>query len=352
MKNDDSVPEAGAVVVPDKSHVTTRDIAAAAGVSQATVSNALNRPDLVAPATLERIEAVMRKTGFVVNSFARGLRMGRAKTLGVIVLDLSNPFWGEVTKGIEAAASEHHYSVLIGASGERREKERELLQLFEEHRVEGILVSSVDAGSEAISALVERGTKIVLLDQNGPNSTYSGVAFDHLRGAHMVATHLVEQGHRSFAFINGPHSVPWCLARSEGFIEGLTEAGLDPAAVLTELTIDTMTAQDAEPAVEQLLALSARPSAIFCVNDVVALGVLKELTNRGVHVPADLSIVGFDDSSFSSLLSPALTTVRQLPYELGKRAAEMAITADPSSLPETEMFQPELVRRDSVASLS
>lgn len=349
----DAVAEDESEPLPaDSTRVTSRDIAAAAGVSQATVSNVLNRPDLVAPATRERIEAVIRDRGFVVNSFARGLRIGSARALGVVVLDLANPFWGEVTRGIEAAASNVHYSVLLGSSDEREDKEGELLGLFEERRVEGVLVSSVHADSAAIRSLADRGTKIVLLDQDSVDNRYSSVKQNQFRGAQLVADHLIERGHTRIAFVNGPHSIPWCAERSQGLRTGVAARGLDPDTTIIEIPIDSMTAHSAEPATDQLLSMTEPPTAIFCVNDLVALGMLKQFSQRGIRVPDDYSLVGFDDSYFASLLSPSLTTIRQQPFALGQRAAEIMISDDKTDRPVTVLFEPELIDRDSVADLN
>ncbi|RLP74555.1 LacI family transcriptional regulator [Mycetocola tolaasinivorans] len=335
-----------------RSRLTSRDIALAAGVSQATVSNVLNRPEIVAPETLKRVNDVIESMNFVVNDSARTLRAGHSRALGVIALDLSNPFWGEVTRGIEATASQLGYSVLLGSSEEKLDKETRLLRLFEENRVEGILVSSVDIGSETLATLYEHGMKVVLLDQPDPAGTYSSVSLDQVQGARLAAQHLLEQGHRRIAFINIPHSVSWSRDRLQGLSEGIAAAGLDPAEVITEITIESMTAHAAEPAVETLLAGSPDVTAVLCANDMVALGVLKQLSERGVTVPRDLSVVGFDDSYFASMLSPALTTVRQHPFELGQTAAEMIIKATDGVVPESVLFDPELIVRQSVRNLT
>lgn len=336
---------------PKRDRVTSRDIAAAAGVSQATVSNVLNRPDLVASETRRRIEAVIHEQGFVVNSVGRSLRMGSSRTLGVVVLDLSNPFWAEVTRGIEAAASELGYSVLLGSSDEREDKERQLLGLFEEHRVEGVLVASVHIDSPAMGSLARRGTKVVLLDQDSADAAYSSVRENQVRGAQLVASHLIANGHRRIAFVNGPHTIQWCAERSQGLRAGVAAGGLNPDEVIVEIPIETMTAHSAEAATDQILRLENRPTAIFCVNDLVALGMLKQFSQRGIHVPQDFSMVGFDDSYFASLLSPSLTTIRQQPYALGKRATELIASLDSRAPTSTVVFEPKLIDRDSVAKL-
>jgi len=335
-----------------KGRLTSRDIASAAGVSQATVSNVLNRPELVAPATIERVMEVMHRMNFVINDSARALRAGRSRTQGVIVLDLSNPFWGEVTRGIEAVASANGFSVLLGSSEELRQKELTLIRVFEEHRVDGLLVSSVDPTSESIQALADRGMKVVLLDQKDPTGTHSSVSYDQVGGTRLIARHLIENGHRNIVFLNVAHNVSWSRERLKGLRDGTQEMGFDPDSVITELTIDSMTAQAAEPAVDNLLEVAPQTTAIFCANDLVALGVLKQLHERGIRVPEDVSVVGFDDSYFASLVSPGLTTVRQQPYELGRRAAQIAFDTSNDAEPQTVVFAPELVVRQSVRRVS
>lgn len=327
--------------------LTSRDIAAAAGVSQATVSNVLNRPDVVAAATRERVHAVMRSSNFVINDSARSLRAGRSRTLGVVALDLSNPFWGEVTRGVSDAAAELGYTVLLGSSGESRVGEQKLLRAFEEHRVDSVLVSSVDVGSPEIASLGEHGIRVVLLDELDPTGEHSSVSLDQAAGARMLGAHLIEQGHRRIGFLNVPHSVWWARERSLGLQEAVVAAALDPGAVLTERRIPTMTATAAEAAITRLLADAPDITAIACANDMVALGVLKRLLDIGVRVPQDLSLVGFDDSYFAAMLSPALTTVRQQPYRLGRTGAELAIERRHGDPSRTVIFEPELVVRES-----
>jgi LacI family transcriptional regulator len=290
----------------------------------------------------------MDELGFVVNGSARTLRAGKSHTLGVIALDLSNPYWGEVVRGIESSASAHGYSVLYGSSEEKADKENAFVTLFEQHRVDAILIATVDPGSVYLENARGRGTRIVLLDRADPQGRYASISHDELHGARMVAHHLVERGHRAIGFINGPHTVPWCRERSEGLRGGLEELGLSPSRCLTELNIESMTARAAEPAVEQLLSGLPAVSAVFCANDMIALAVLKRATEIGMSVPGDVSVIGYDDSYFASLLSPALTTVRQHPFILGARAAELVLTNEDLSGAASDVLASELISRESV----
>ena len=330
--------------------LTSRDVAKAAGVSQATVSNVLNRPHLVSDATLEKVRETMQSMGFVVNDSARTLRAGRSRTLGVITLDLANPFWGEVMRGIESAATPHDYSVLFGSSDEQPEKEQHFLRLFHQHRVHAVLVSSLEDDSDALQALRERGTRIVLVDKKSADGRDSSVSSDDIAGARQAMGHLLDTGHRRIAFINGPHEVPWCADRYRGSAIEVADRGLDVSQVLIEVSIPSMTAHAAEDVVDQLLSIDG-VTAAFCANDLVALGVLRQLSLRGVAVPDDLSLVGYDDSYFASLLSPALTTVRQEPFLMGKYAAQIAIGSQPQDSPEARILEPTLIQRQSVRVL-
>ena len=331
---------------------TSRDIAAAAGVSQATVSNVLNRPEIVSVETRERVYASIREMNFVVNESARTLRAGRSRTLGVIALDLTNPFWGEVTRGVSDAAAARGYSVLLGSSGESRKGEQDLLRLFEEHRVDGVLVSSVDVDSSAIESLNHHGITVVLLDQCDTSGQYSSVSLDQAAGARLIAEHLLAEGHRRIGFINVSHEVWWSRERLRGLREAILAKGGDPETVITEMTVATMTARAAEPALSDLLSLAPDVTAVVCVNDMVALGVLKRLRDLKLAVPQDVSVVGFDDSYFAGLLSPALTTVRQQPYLLGKTAAELVIDRSPADLVKTIVYEPALIIRESTRNTS
>jgi len=328
---------------------TSRDIAAAAGVSQATVSNVLNRPDIVSEATRERVFAAMRDMSFVVNDSARSLRAGRSRTLGVVALDLTNPFWGDVTRGITDAASAGGYTLLLGSSGENRESEAELLRTFEEHRVDAVLVSPVAIDSPALASLEEHGIAVVLLDELDPSGRRSAVSLDHEAGARLATEHLLAQGHRRIGFVNVPHNISWSRERLRGLQAAVEAVGPNVDAAIIEAIVPTMTSRAAEPAVEELLAAAPDISAIVCLNDMIAFGVLKRLNTLGIAVPGDVSVVGFDDNYFADLLSPGLTTVRHQPYVLGRTATELAIHREPSKAPVSIILEPELVVRATTA---
>ncbi len=237
--------------------------------------------------------------------------------------------------------------MLLGSSGESREGEGNLLRLFEEHRVDGVLVSAVDVNSPAIESLDRHGITIILLDERDIAGRYSSVSLDQVEGARLAAKHLLDEGHCRIGFINVSQDVWWARERRRGLHEAVLSQGKNPGTVITEMTIATMTAQAAEPALSTLLSNAPDLTAVVCVNDMVALGVLKRLRDLKMAVPQDVSVIGFDDSYFAGLLSPALTTVRQQPYKIGKTAAGLIMDHDPAEPVKTIIYQPELVVRES-----
>lgn len=345
-----AAPVAGASPVVSRRRFNSREVAVAAGVSQATVSNVLNRPHLVAPATLERVMKTIDSLDFMINRSAQTLRAGQGSTLGILVLDVANAFWGDVTRGVQDAAAEMGRLVIVCSSGESELKEEQFLLLLESHQVSDILVAPVASGSSVMKRIQSRGTRLIFLDSVSEEGQFDAVAVDDVKGAELAAEHLLSLGHRCVAFVNGPRSISWCQNRAVGFMDTYHSAGGE----VHELSVPTMTARSALSCVDELLDLVPRVSAVFCANDMLALGVLQGLTRRGINVPDDLSLVGYDDDDFAEVLSPPLTTIRQDPYEIGRRAGQMAMAGSEggdAATPTVVMLEPLLIARDSVRRL-
>lgn len=323
------------------------DVARAAGVSVGTVSNVLNRPDRVLPGTRERVEAAIAELSFVRNGSARQLRAGTITTIGAVVLDIANPFFTDVARGIEERLDRDDYTLMVASSDDDPGREQRYLRLFEEHGVQGVIVVPATDHIEHLQAIRRRGTGVVLLDRPSPDPGISSVAVDDVRGGELAAQHLLEQGHTRIAFLNGPHTIRQCADRHEGVVKALAAAGLDPEAALTEITVTSLNAEGGEAAIRGLLESGDQPTAVFCVNDLVALGVLRTLRTENIAVPADMAVVGYDDVAFAAELSTPLTSVRQPTHELGLRAADLLLTAPDTA--EHVMFQPTLVVRTSSA---
>jgi len=333
--------------------VTIRDVADQAGVSLGTASNVLNRPEVVAPDTLARVLAVIDRLGFVRSSAAHQMRGGNSRCFGAVVIDASNPFSTETIRGLEDAVHEQGCAVVVCSSDGSPEREARYLRLLEEQRVQGIVITPATRSMRHLETLRDRGTLVVLLDRRSKGGELCSVSVDHARGGELAARHLFELGHRRVAFINGPLHLSQCAERRRGVRRACRQAGLIVEESLIDYTIDPITAfEQAEVAVDNLLALPDRPTAVICVNDQIAFTVLRALAERHVRVPRDISVVGYDDVDFAAMLSPALTSIRQPKYELGRAAAELLIaeTVDPLHRHGDIRFEPELVERQSTTA--
>ena len=335
-----------------------KDVASLAGVAVGTVSNVLNHPDLVRPLTRARVEAAMEELGFIPNGSARQLRAGRSRCLGLVVLDVTNPFFTEVARGVEDYAQAAGYAVILCNSDEAHDKERQYLRVLEEQRVRGILITPVHGRSPELRRIRDRGTPVVLLDRPG-SAAQCSVAVDDRRGGEIAVAHLLSLGHRSIALVNGPTAIRQCADRRWGAYRAVEQAGLDPGQVLTEVPVPAMNPRGGAAAAEDLLGEQGeqgeqgehhKPTAVFCANDMLALGLLRGLSQAGVSVPGDLAVVGYDDIEFAADAAVPLSSVRQPKYQLGRAAAELLLDeADRPAEHEHRriVFTPELVVRAS-----
>jgi LacI family transcriptional regulator len=327
-----------------------REVAERAGVSLGTVSNVLNRPEVVAETTRLRVQAVIEQLGFVRNGSAHQLRAGHSHYLGLVVLDVTNPFFTEVARGVEDAANEAGYVVILCNSDSSPEKEGRYLHVLQEQRTAGILITPVQNDVAYLQHLRQRGIAIVLLDRPSRARDLCSVAIDDALGGELATRHLLELGHRRIAFVSGPLSIRQYTERRRGARRAIKMAGLDPNEVMSDILIAAQNASSGEQCVETLLAQMPQASAIFCANDLLALGVMRGLGQRGIKIPDDIALIGYDDVEFASMLSPALTSIRQPKYQLGHAAAELLL----HEITETEkhqhtqiMYQPELIVRAS-----
>jgi LacI family transcriptional regulator len=329
-----------------------REVAARAGVSVGTVSNVLNRPELVAEATRSRVRLAIDELGYVLNDSARQLRAGRSRAIGAVVLDVANPFFTEVVRGVEDTVSADGYVVILCSSDDSGEKEGRYLRLLEEQRVLGVLITPVHSDSGYLRRLAARGIRVVLLDRPSSSKELCSVAVDDVLGGQLAAEHLLAQGHTRLGFVNGPVAIRQCADRRRGVRRAVRAAGLDPARVVVEVSRPALNAREGEASVAALLDARPRPTAVFCANDLLALGVLRGLASRGLAVPGDLALVGYDDVEFAAMLSTPLTSVRQPKYRLGQAAARLLLAEaeDPERHRHAQtVFRPELVVRESSA---
>lgn len=329
-----------------------RDVAALAGVSPATVSNALNHPAKVSAATLSRIRSAIDELGFIRNDAARQLRAGTNRSVGMIVLDAANPFFHDVARGVETVIASQHRPLLLGNSDQDPEREQSYLNLFEEQRIGGLLISPVGSVLDRLRRLHERGTSVVLVDRLSHSGEFSSVAVDDNLGGRLAAEHLLDIGRRKIAFIGGPLGITQVTSRLSAARRVVKKYGAGEIILMESTTMD---ATAGRLAAEEFLAMSKkkRPDAVFAANDLVALGVLQALTRAGVRLPDDIALIGYDDIDFAASAAIPISSISQPRHDMGRTAATILLEtiADPKNSKVRHItLKPELVVRASTVA--
>jgi LacI family transcriptional regulator len=327
-----------------------------AGVSVGTASNVLNRPHAVRPETRAKVEAAIAELGFVPNQPARQLRSGSSTTIAYVVLDARNPFFTDVARGIEEVASTENLTLFLCNSDLDPRREAQYLDQLLMQRVRGVLITAVDYSNDRLKLLPAKGVPVVLVDRAaGVSATHwCSVGVHDVEGGHLAVTHLIEQGHTRIAFAGGPPTTPQVADRLAGARRAMNDAGLDDE-LLTVLTTTALTVDEGRRVSQRLLGLPARrrPTAVFCANDLLALGVLQHMTQSGISIPDRLSLVGYDDIEYAAAAGVALTSVHQPRHEIGRTAARLLLdeSADDERHEHRHVeFMPELVVRASTAA--
>ncbi|MGW8482619.1 LacI family DNA-binding transcriptional regulator [Microbacterium sp. NPDC055903] len=340
---------------PRRERVGVREVAVAAGVSLGTVSHYLNTPDRVSEEKRARIQAAIDELGFVRNSAAGQLRNGRNALVGYLAPEISTPYFGAVSEGVERRASEIGYSVLIASSHGAEDREISYLDMFEQQRVQGILVAARHDIEDKLAEIRRRGIPSVLVSRQARGADQPSVTVDDVRGGELVGEHLLDTGRRRIAFIGGPFAIRQVADRFAGLQEAMR-----PALTSTVEVIDTpnRSLEDGVRIGRMLAArpASERPDAVFAVNDLLAMGVMQALVAEGsVRVPEDVAVVGYDDVPFAAASVIPLSSVRATRAGYGEAAFDLLLaqmqsgrrTGEPAS---HLVFQPELFVRSSSAT--
>lgn len=328
--------------------VSVKDVAARAGVSVGTVSNVMNWPDKVSPNTVERVQAAISELGFVRNDAARQLRDGRSKTIGLVVLDVRNPFFTDLARGAEDRAAAEGYSIILGNSDEKADRESTYLDLFEVQRMHGVLISPFGDITARLHRLRERGIRAVLVDRSTADTSFSSVSVDDVAGGALAVNHLIAQGRRRIAFIGGPLEIRQVSDR----LDGAQKAAAGSNVTLEVIETRALSVIEGRAAGAALLErpASKRPDAVFAANDLIAMGVLQALNMQGgMHVPRDIALIGYDDIDFASAAVVPFSSIRQPSELIGQTAVQILLeeAADPGLEARQVVFQPELVVRES-----
>jgi DNA-binding LacI/PurR family transcriptional regulator len=297
-----------------------KDIARLARVSHSTVSRALRDSPQVSPKTAARIRKIAEQAGYRASAAARSLVMGRSNTIGVVVTTIADPFVAGVMNGIEDTAEKHGYSVFLANSNAEPEREVRVVRSFEERRVDGIIVTSSRVGALYVPLMERMHVPVVLLNNQHPSEFAHSVLINNVEASLDVTRHLIRLGHQRIAYLGDQFGHQSDTERFAGYRRALEEAGIE---FLPEL----VSHGDGKPgggqqAMVRLLSLTRRPTAVFCYNDMSALGAMWQIRACGLRIPDDLSVAGFDDLFISQFLNPPLTTVRQPMQQMGRMAME------------------------------
>jgi DNA-binding LacI/PurR family transcriptional regulator len=311
---------------------TARDVAKRAGVSTSTVSHVLNGTRTVSDDLRARVLAAFEELNYEPNPFARSLKVKRSNTIGLVILDLANPFYTAVARGVEDVVREHGYALIIGNSDEEAAKEADYVRLLRARRVDGLLLMPSGERHEAFIKLVRSQFPLVFVDRVIHGLDVSSVSIDSELAAHQMTEHLIGLGHRRIGIIAGP---PWSsgmMERLAGYRRAILEHGLpiDEALVVSgsgtspaDLAVLSAAGrgESGRIATEQMLALDEPPTALFATNNQLAVGAFAVLRRLGIRIPEDIALVGFDDFQWGDLVTPRITRVAQPTYEMGRTAA-------------------------------
>lgn len=309
-----------------KNEVTIMDVAEAAGVSPSTVSRVINDSAPVADSTRKRVLNTVERLGYRPNKFAHALRKQTSEVFGIIVPDISNPFFSTLIRGAEDRFHEKNLSVIIcDTKGELDKEERNVEMLIKE-RVDGVIVTSAEGQLEGINRLFEEGIPVIAADRSPTEREISAVLADNNGSGFRATQHLMDQGCFRIGFVRGPAGVSTAEKRFEGYQEALDSAGREINPDL--ISAGDFTFEGGKKALEELVEKAGRenlPDGLVVANDLMAVGVIRKSEELGVEVPEKLAVVGFDDILLSRLINPTLTTVAAPTYEMGKTAVDFLL---------------------------
>ncbi len=316
--------------------VSIKDIAKAASVSHSTVSRALSDSPLVKAETKAHIQRLAQEMGYTPNAIARSLVTQKTRTVGVVVTTITDPFVAEVVQGVEDAAHENDYSVILASSASEPERELAAVEMLRAKRVDSLIVTSSRVGALYLEHLERIGVPVVLVNNHNRQSgryTFS-VSVDNQHGGHLATEHLIKRGHRRIGYVAGPANHSDDAERMAGYCQALDEAGIlfDPTLVVS----GNGRLDGGERTLRTLAGLAEPVTAVFCYNDMTAIGLLSAARRAGISVPENLAVVGFDDIPLAAHVYPPLTSIAQPQRDMGRQAMNMALAlmvADDATAP-------------------
>ncbi|EGQ7705276.1 substrate-binding domain-containing protein [Vibrio cholerae] len=331
---------------------TMKDIARLAGVSTSTVSHVINKSRFVSDEIAERVNNAAQQLNYAPSALARSLKMNRTKTIGMLVTTSTNPFFGEVVKGVERSCYHQGYNlILCNTEGDNQRMKASINTLLQK-RVDGLLLMCSTLEGERLDVFDRYPDIPIVVMDWGPILFASDKIQDNsLQGGYMAAKHLIECGHKEIGCITGPLIRHQAQMRYEGYKRALAEAGI---AINPDWIVESdFECEGGYQAFEKLYERGKLPSALFVSNDMMAMGVIQAASQRGLRVPDDLSLIGYDDVHIAKFMTPALTTIHQPKYRLGKAAVDTLLyrLENPDTTAQVVQLEPTLVVRNSVRKL-
>jgi len=331
--------------------VTIKDVAIHASVSVATVSAVMNKNKYVSPELAQRVRESITALSYERNSFARGLKTRVSYSIGLIVPDITNPFFTNIARGVEDVASAHNYSLILGNSDEDPEKEKKYLQLLESKQADGLIIAVTARSHEYLQALPIQHLALVSIDRSLFDLGIDTVMVDNRAGARTAIEHLIALGHRRIGLVTGIRGIAPTEERILGYTEALEKHGIavDPALI----TVAYARVEGGERGAMQLLELEDRPTALFMMDGTMAIGALQTIAKSGLRCPEDIALACFDDFTWASVMRPHLTVIDQPTYEIGQQSAHLLFERlqNQKKAPRQIRLQTRLIVRESCGAM-
>lgn len=333
----------------NKTNSTLKDLEKATGVSKSTISRVFNNPEKVKSSTLKHVRKKAEELGYQPSRVAQRLQagQGKAKVIGLIIPDIMNPFFAEITRGIEDVALKNGYALILNNSNEDLKRQQLCLDTLRMEGVDGIILPPVNEDDDYVKELIENGLNIVCIDRVIKGAPVDSILSDNRKGAYIAVSHLINLGHKRIAYIGGIPSISTTKDRLKGYREAFSDNGLlvDEDLIL----IGDSKQESGESLTEKLLKMDNPPTAIFTGNNMTTLGAYVALNRLKVSVPSELVLVGYDDVPWAAALNPPPTVVDQSAYEIGRRSAEMLLSKikKPEGSPVKLILEPKFIVRES-----
>lgn len=324
---------------------TIQDVARKAGVSVATVSRVINNPEIVTKKTRSKVQKVIDELNYEPSMLGRNLRTSESKLLLALIPSISNPFYTEIIKGIEDVAIEQGYNILLCETHSSPSRETIYFNLLRNRVADGIISMDPTVNKEKLLDIASK-YPVVQCSEYDEDGTISYATINNKLAAYHAVKHLIKIGHKKIALINSHNKFLYARERRQGYEKALKEFNL-PINLDWIYNTDNLEFEQGQRAMRKLLSINERPTAIFAVSDILAIGALKEINSSGLQVPKDIAIIGFDKISFSNMTHPTLTTISQPRYKMGTTAVTMLIDKIKGRQVESVVLDHELVIRDS-----